>query len=343
MFTSGRYNPVAKKLPVERVHDFLIKAEEETSPDHGCSPDKRTLIQKLDHGLINLDKVAGPTSHEVASWVKRVFSASNVVTKTGHGGTLDPKVTGVLPIALNKATRVVDVLLTAGKEYACIMKLHGDVEEARIRSVISCFEGRIYQRPPVRAAVKRVIRVREIYYLNIIEIDKQHVLFKAGCEAGTYIRKLCYDIGEVLGCGAHMEELRRTRSGQFVEDATLVTLQDLVDSLYYWQAENDERELSRILYPMETAFSHLPHVIIRDSAVDPVCHGANLTAPGILKLDRDITSDDTVGIFTQKGEIVAIGRSLASASDIMASNSGFMVETSRVFMDPGTYPKWVKK
>ncbi|MBN2153052.1 MAG: RNA-guided pseudouridylation complex pseudouridine synthase subunit Cbf5 [Candidatus Lokiarchaeota archaeon] len=334
---------MARKLPVERSHDFQIKAEEETSPDHGCSPDKRSLIQRLDHGLINLDKVAGPTSHEVASWVKRVFSASSVVTKTGHGGTLDPKVTGVLPIALNKAARVVDVLLTAGKEYVCIMKLHGDVEEARIRSVLSCFEGRIYQRPPVRAAVKRVIRVREIYSLKILEIDGQHVLFKVGCEAGTYIRKLCYDIGEVLGCGAHMEELRRTRSGPFVEDDTLVTLQDLVDSIFNWQSENDERELSRIVYPMEAAFSHLPHVIIRDSAVDPVCHGANLTAPGILKLDRDIDPGDTVAVFTQKGEVVAIGKSTASTSEVIAANSGFMVETTRVFMDPGTYPKWVKK
>jgi len=334
---------LARKLPVERAHDFQIKAEEETSPDHGCSPYKRTLIQRLEHGLINLDKVAGPTSHEVASWIKRIFSTSNVVTRTGHGGTLDPKVTGVLPIALNKATRVVDVLLTAGKEYACIMKLHGNVEEARIKAAMSCFEGRIYQRPPVRAAVKRVIRVREIYYLNIIEIDNQHVLFKVGCEAGTYVRKLCNDIGEVLGCGAHMEELRRTRSGPFIEDTTLVTLQDLVDAIFYWQAENDERELTRILHPMEIAFSHLPHVIIRDSAVDPVCHGANLTAPGILKIDRGIMAGDTVGIFTQKGEIVAIGKSIASTSEIIAANSGFMVKTSRVFMDPGTYPKWVKK
>jgi H/ACA ribonucleoprotein complex subunit 4 len=334
---------VAKKLPVERTHDFLVKAEEDTNPEHGCNPSKRTLIQQLDHGLINLDKVAGPTSHEVASWVKRVFAQSTVVTKTGHGGTLDPKVTGVLPIALNKAARVVDVLLTAGKEYACIMKMHGNVAESKIRAVVSSFEGKIYQRPPVRAAVKRVIRVREIYYINILEIEDQEALFKVGCEAGTYIRKLCYDIGEVLGCSAHMEELRRTRSGPFVEDSTLVTLQDLVDAIHYWQVDGKDAELSRIVYPMETAFSHLSHVIVRDSAVDPVCHGANLTAPGILKLDSDISKNDVVGIFTQKGEVIAIGKSLAAAKEIIEAQNGFMVETSRVFMDPSTYPKWTKK
>ena len=334
---------MAKKLPVERVHEFLVKAEEETNPVFGCNPENRDMNQKLENGLINLDKVSGPTSHEIASWVKRIFSSTNIITKTGHGGTLDPKVTGVLPIALNKATRVVDVLLTAGKEYICIMKLHGNVAESKIRSTLPIFEGKIYQRPPVRAAVKRVVRVREIYYINILEIEGQHVLFKVGCEAGTYIRKLCYDIGEVLGCGAHMEELRRTRSGPFTEDATLVSLQDLVDALYYWQIDGDDREMLRILYPMEIAFSHLPHIIVRDSAIDPVCHGANLTAPGILKLDQDIKVGDIVGIFSQKGEIVAIGKSLATAQAMIDAQNGFMIETSRVFMDPSTYPKWVKK
>jgi H/ACA ribonucleoprotein complex subunit 4 len=334
---------VAKKLPVERGHEFLIKAEEETNPAFGCNPENRDMNQKLENGLINLDKVSGPTSHEIAAWVKRIFASTNIVTKTGHGGTLDPKVTGVLPIALNKATRVVDVLLTAGKEYICIMKLHGDVIESKIRTTLPIFEGKILQRPPVRAAVKRVIRVREIYYINIIEIEGQHVLFRVGCEAGTYVRKLCYDMGEVLGCGAHMEELRRTRSGPFTEDATLVSLQDLVDALYYWQTDGDSDGLLRILYPMEIAFSHLSHVIVRDSAIDPVCHGANLTAPGILKLDQDIKKEDIVGIFSQKGEIVAIGKCLATAQEMMDAQNGFMIETSRVFMEPSTYPKWVKK
>lgn len=332
----------AKQLPVLRTHQFLTKAEEETSPTVGCPPDKRTIVQRLDQGLINLDKVAGPTSHEVSAWVKRIFEKTRIVTKTGHGGTLDPKVTGVLPIALNKATRVVDVLLTAGKEYVCIMTLHGEVPETQVRAAISLFQGNIYQRPPVRAAVKRVLRTREIYYLEILEIEGKDVLFKVGCEAGTYIRKLCYDIGEVLGCGAHMDELRRTRSGPFFEDGSLVTLQDLADAVHYWQ-EGDDTELSRIVHPMERAFTHVPQVIIRDSAVDPVCHGANVTAPGILKIDDDIKKNDTVGIFTQKGEVVALGKALEPARTMLDAQAGFMIETSRVFMDAGTYPKWSKK
>jgi H/ACA ribonucleoprotein complex subunit 4 len=320
----------------------VVKAEEPTDPGFGCAPKDRTLEQKLDAGLINLDKVAGPTSHEIAAWVKRLFEGT-IVTKAGHGGTLDPKVTGVLPVALNKATRVVDALLTAGKEYVCIMKLHGATGEDQIASILAAFEGMIYQRPPVKAAVKRVIRQREIYYINVMEIDPSHVLFRVGCEAGTYVRKLCYDFGEVIGCGAHMEELRRTRSGQFSEDKSLVTLQDVADAIYYWKTEGNPAELERILHPMELVFSHIPHVFIRDSAVDPICHGANLTAPGVLSLDANIAKGDQVAIFTQKEEIVAIGNSLGNTQAILDAQAGFMVEPKQVYMDPGTYPRWVKK
>nr|MDO8117807.1 RNA-guided pseudouridylation complex pseudouridine synthase subunit Cbf5 [Candidatus Sigynarchaeota archaeon] len=331
-----------RKLPVDRKHELLVKAEEDTDPSFGMVPAQRSIEQQLDCGLISLDKVAGPTSHEVAAWVKRLFEKTNV-SKTGHGGTLDPKVTGILPIALNKATRVVDVLLTSGKEYVCIMKLHGDVPETKIKTVLSMFEGPIYQRPPVRAAVKRVLRVRTIYYIDVLEIQGRDVLFKAGCEAGTYIRKLCTDIGEVIGCGAHMEELRRTRSGPFCEDGTMVTLQDIADAIHDWQENGDFSDIKAIVRPMEDAFVHIPYIIIRDSAVDPICHGADLTAPGILKLDGDIQKGDEVAIFTQKGEIIAIGKSLQGAKQIMDAQAGFMVETKRVFMDPGVYPKWAKK
>lgn len=308
----------------------------------GKSPEERDILETLDRGVINLDKVAGPTSHEVVSWVKKIFNKTNVF-KTAHGGTLDPKVTGILPVALNRAVRAIDVLLTAGKEYTCIMKLHGNEVESKIRTAMHHFEGKIYQRPPVRAAVKRTLRIREIYYLDILEIIERKVLFRVGCEAGTYIRKLCYDIGEIIGCGAHMDELRRTQSGPFKEDESMVTLQDLSDAVYYWMEENDGSELERIVKPMEIMFSHVPKIVIRDSAVDPLCHGANLTAPGILQLDADIHGKDTVVILTQKGEILALGTSLASSREIMDAKSGILVNTNRVFMEPGTYPKWVKK
>ncbi|MEM3942069.1 MAG: RNA-guided pseudouridylation complex pseudouridine synthase subunit Cbf5, partial [Candidatus Bathyarchaeia archaeon] len=115
----------------------------------------------------------------------------------------------VLPITLEESRKVAQALLVSGKEYVCVMKLHGDVAESRVKSVLEEFEGEIYQRPPVRSSVKRQLRTRKIYYIDFLEMMGRNVLFRVGCEGGTYIRMLCHHIGEVLGCGAHMQELRR--------------------------------------------------------------------------------------------------------------------------------------
>lgn len=257
---------------------LLIKSEGSTDPKFGCRPQDRPIEEHISKGVINLDKPSGPTSHEIDSWVRRILN----VEKTGHGGTLDPKVTGVLPIGIDSATRVIQLLLAAPKEYVCLMTLHQDVSEDSIRSIFNEFRGKIYQTPPVKSAVKRELRVRTIYYADILEIDGRDVLFKIGCEAGTYVRTYCHDIGEALGTGAHMAELRRTQVGSFTENNNLITLQDLTDAYYYWDKENDESYLREYILPMETATEHLPKVFIRDSAVDAICHGADLAAGGIL-------------------------------------------------------------
>lgn len=247
--------------------------------------------------------------------------------------------TGVLPTALEDATKVVQALLLTGKEYVCVMKLHSQVSQNRIKAVLSEFHGPIYQRPPIRASVKRRLRTRKIYYLTLLEADGRNVLFKVGCEAGTYIRKLCYDFGEALGCGAHMQELRRTRVGPFVEDEGLVTLHDVSYMFTRWKETGDESLLRKIIYPMEKSLELLPKIYIRDSAVDAVCHGANLAAPGVLSLDAEIKPNDTVGVFTQKGEAVALSKALATTKEILKMNHGFVAKTQRVLMPRGVYPK----
>ena len=194
----------------------------------------------------------------------------------------------------------------AGKEYICVMKLHSEVPEDKVTKVLDEFQGPLYQRPPVRSSVKRQLRTRTIYYIDFMEMDERNVLFKVGCEAGTYIRKLCYDVGEVLGCGAHMQELRRTRVGPFVEDKSLVTLHDISYLFSQWQETKDERMLRKFVYPMEKALELMPKITVRDSAVDALCHGAHLTAPGVLSLDSGIKIGDTVAVFTQKGEAVTM-------------------------------------
>jgi len=313
---------------------LLIKSDGTTNPKFGCKPQDRPIDEHISKGVINLDKPSGPTSHEIDSWIRRILK----VEKTGHGGTLDPKVTGVLPIGIDSATRVIQLLLAAPKEYVCLMTLHQDVSEDTIKSIFNEFQGKIYQTPPVKSAVKRELRVRTIYYADILEINNRDILFKINCEAGTYVRTYCHDIGEALGTGAHMAELRRTQVGSFTEDNNLITLQDLTDAFYYLDKENNESYLRKCILPMETATEHLPKVFIRDSAVEAICHGANLAAGGVLSFSQNIKKDEDVVIFTLKGELVASAKALLNADEILNTSSGIVFDTKKVFMTPGIYP-----
>ena len=332
------------------MDDYLIKSKSKTNPDYGCNPYERPIEEHISKGVINLDKPieehiskgvinldkpSGPSSHEVDSWVKRILH----VNKTGHGGTLDPKVTGVLPIGIDSATRVSQLLLPAGKEYVCLMTMHKEMPEDQIYEIFDQFTGKIYQTPPVKSAVKRELRVRTIYYATIYEIKGKDVLFRIGCEAGTYIRTFCHDIGEALGCGAHMAELRRTRAGPFNErNDDLVNLHDLTDAYHFWVEDGDESYLRNAIKPMEVAAEHLPQIFIKDSAVEAICQGAKLAAGGISMLSKGIKRRDLVAIKSLKGELVASGIALASTEEIMNADSGLVVDTNKVFMQPGVYP-----
>jgi len=325
------------KLPSDVKREVLVRAQDMTDPSHGCEPSKRPIREYLRLGIINLDKPVGPTSHEITAWVKRVLE----VRRAGHGGTLDPKVSGILPTALEDATKMVQTLLPAGKEYICVMHLHGDVPQHRLEQVLREFEGEIYQRPPIRAAVKRQLRARRIYYIELMELEGRDVLMCVGCEAGTYMRKLCFDVGEALGCGAHMRELRRTRTGPFQEDDTLINLHELADAYAFWREEGDEKHLRKVILPVEAAVEHLPKLVVRDGAVDALCHGASLAAPGVLTIETGISPDDLVALMSLKGELISLARATMTSKQILEAEHGIVAKPERVVMSPGTYPrKW---
>ena len=149
----------------------------------------------------------------------------------------------------------------------------------------------------------------------------------------------CHDIGLLLGVGAHMRELRRTRAGPFKEDESLVRLQDLADALYRWKFEGKDDLLRKYIMPMERAVCELPKIIIRDTAVDAVAHGANLAVPGIVALHEGINVGDRVAVFTVKGELVALGRANMSSNRILEAKKGIAVKVSRVIIEPGLYPR----
>lgn len=257
----------------------------------------------LDRGIVLLDKEDGPTSHDVAATVKRMFEGT-VVFKVGHGGTLDPAATGILPLLLNKAALVQDVILSSRKEYVGIMHLHGDVPEANVESMVKTFTGPIFQRPPDRSAVARVVRIRQIEQIDILEQVGRDVLLRVACEAGTYVRKLCVDIGEAIGCGAHLTELRRTRSGCFSESQGLVTLGEIGLAVAAWLDDGDETSLRRIVHPVERVFDCHPAIVVG-------ARGSGGPLPRAIDTGTVIAASDSiengteVAVFDENGFILA--------------------------------------
>ncbi|MBN2599929.1 MAG: RNA-guided pseudouridylation complex pseudouridine synthase subunit Cbf5 [Candidatus Thermoplasmatota archaeon] len=324
-------------LPSLKPRKRLIKISTTTNAHYGKTPAQRTVRELLHNGCITLDKPAGPTSHQVVAWVKEMLE----LEKAGHGGTLDPAVTGVLPVALGDAARALQVLLVAGKEYVALMGLHKQVDEKKIREVCESFVGEISQMPPLRSAVKRVRRTREVYYLEILEIQGREVLFRVGCEAGTYIRTLCVDMGKKLGCGAQLMELRRTRVGNITEDYA-VTLQEVKDAFMFWKEDGEEEGLRKTILPMERLLEVVPKIIVRDSAVDALCHGANLAIPGVVELD-EMTAGEIAAVLSLKGEGVALVKMEISSLQVIEKDTGICASLERVLMNKGTYPSIWKK
>jgi H/ACA ribonucleoprotein complex subunit 4 len=321
-------------LPFEKSKpDIIVKKEAKTDPNLGIDPNKRKTGEILDYGIININKPQGPTSHQVSDYVKKILQSK----KSGHSGTLDPNVHGVLPIAIGRATKVVQALLNSGKEYVGIMHLHKNVGENKLRRIIkSHFIGKLLQTPPLKSSVKRVKRQREVYYFDILEKDGQDALFIVGCQAGTYIRKLIHDLGQKLKVGAHMQELRRTKAGPFTEKNQF-TLQDLIDAFHYYKQENNDQYLRNIIQPVENAVEHLPKIWVFDSTIDSICHCSDLKIPGICRINDNILIDGMVAILSLKDELVAIGKAILDSKSIIKQDKGIAVITEKVFMEPDTY------
>jgi H/ACA ribonucleoprotein complex subunit 4 len=319
-----------------KLDTLEIINDDVTKNKYGHYPNNRPLNVLLDNGIILLDKPSGPTSHELVAWTKRILG----ITKAGHSGTLDPGTTGLLPIGLGDATKALSVLLLGPKEYYAIARIHQQKDLDQIDNVLREFTGEIYQRPPQRSSVKRSTRVRKIYEIQRLEGVDNILLLRVLCEAGTYIRKLVYDIGEVLGTGATMFELRRTRVSVFSEGADkLVRLHDLVDAIETYKETKEEEKIRSIIIPIEMALDGVVCAAVKDSAVDALCHGAQVAIPGIVAIDKNLRKGNLVGIYTLKGEIIALGEANMSSEEIRQNDKGIAFNIKRLIMKPDTYPR----
>ena len=229
-------------LLLKNYDELNIKTSHYTPIPSGSTPNSRPIKTYLNYGVINVDKPANPSSHEVVAWIKRILE----LEKTGHSGTLDPKVTGCLLVCLNRATRLAKSQQSAGKTYICIFKLHKEFEDMeKVRNALNDLTGMIFQKPPAISAVKKQLRVRSIYNIDLFEFDKdtRMGLFSVDCESGTYIRTLCVHLGLLLGTEASMEELRRVKTGDISESDKLFTMHDILDALPKGIRENKSRAI----------------------------------------------------------------------------------------------------
>jgi H/ACA ribonucleoprotein complex subunit 4 len=315
--------------------ELLCKIDLPTDPKYGQYPTQATYTQRLTNGIVIIDKPKGPTSHQVSGWVKELLH----IDTAGHSGTLDPGVTGVLPIALGGATRALQAILDQTKEYVCLMHIHTQLPEARIREVCQSFVGTISQLPPIKSAVKRQVRQREIHELDILQIKDQFVLFRVLCQAGTYIRKLCHDIGVKLGCGAHMAQLIRTKAGHYTTN-DMVSMNTLLDA-YIFATQGNPQQLLSIVRPVEDIVKHLPKIVVSDSAIGFILHGSPLAIPGVCFISPEIKKHQTVALLSLKGELIGLAKAQMTSQKILELQKGHCARPLRTLMPLQTYPKGV--
>ena len=304
-----------------------------TDPAFGCRPQERGPADRIRWGVVLLDKPSGPTSRQAAEQVGRMLGAA----KVGHGGTLDPKVTGVLPVLLERSTRVAEVLLGCDKSYEGTMDLHGEVADAALEEGLAALRGVVEQMPPRRSAVRRRLRERAVHRFEVTGRQGRQARFAVDCQGGTYVRKLVHDLGEGLGCGAHMTSLRRTRAAGFAIEECVTTEQ--VGEAAQALRAGDPEGLRQVVVPVEEVLARLlPQVRIEDGAVEPVSTGYPLAVPGVCELE-EFGEGERVMVVTMKGELVGLGQALMSSGEILGAQHGLAVRMVHVLAEQGVYPK----
>ena len=300
----------------------------------GTYPDQKTIEQRLESGFFLLDKGAGPTSHQVAAWVRDMLE----LPRLGHGGTLDPFATGVLPLMSGKAMRLTKQILEHDKTYIAVFQFKNDVEQDALDAVMKQLTGRIYNVPPEISAVRVQVRTRKIHDFSLLDQSSKRIVARIRCEAGTYIRTMARDMGLFLDQPVELKELRREDSGRFaLKDC--VQLHEIADAVWLWKECNEGEALLRMLHPTEKLLAGLPRIVVKDSAVAALAHGAPLLRPGIVSIPSDLTSGQNVLVTSMKGEAVCFVKVNCDSESITNMEKGEIARPSAVLMNDDVYPR----
>ena len=313
---------------------MIIDPSAVTDSSHGAPISQRSLEERLDAGLILIDKPAGPTSHQVAAWAKEILGINHLA----HGGTLDPFATGLLTLMTGRARRLTSQVLGHDKEYIGVLKVGGGADMTSLEEAINSLRGEIYNVPPSESAVKVQVRTRRIRAFEILDTKERLAAIRVACDAGTYIRTLARDLGLMINSPIQLVELRRTRSGNFTEHHC-VPMEDLVDAVYLWKEKDDASAMLRLVSPIDVLMDGRAGLILKDGAVSAVSHGAPLTRPGIQAIQGEFESDEEIVLWSMKGEVVAIANATRGTSEIPQIEIGEVAKPSLVLMPTDTYPR----
>ncbi len=300
----------------------------------GTPPFPAMVQERIQQGAFLLvDKPRGPTSHQVAAWVRDLLG----VERAGHAGTLDPHVSGLLWVGVGPALKLLPLLLDFPKRYVGVVDLHGRVPAAELAAVLAEFQGPIFQTPPVRSAVRRERRIRTIYRLTLLEREGPHLLVDVTCESGTYIRSLAVDVGEALGVGAHLAELRRIGTGPFKEDQS-TSLHALADAVAAARGGSPEA-LLRMLHPIEEVRREFPQVLLKPGAAAAVAHGAGVARGGIRSVSRPFPEGAQVVLIAPDGAFLGIGEARVASERFSSVPHGWVIESRRIMVDSADYER----
>lgn len=312
----------------------VLEENAQTDEAFGCSPDDRTLEQRLASGFILLDKPAGPTSHQLAAWARSLLG----LERLGHGGTLDPFATGVLPLMAGRCMKITNKILKHKKTYIAVLRFKSMPDEGLLAEVMASLTGRIYNVPPEVSAVKVQVRTRTIHAFELLDIDGNDALVRIVCDAGTYIRTMARDMGLLLNTPVDLKELRRETSGTFSLDQC-VTMDQLADAVWLWKECGEEAALKAMVHPIEKLLAKAPRCQIKDSAVAAVAYGAPLLRPGLVTLPAGHKKGKELLVTSLKGEAVGYVKLKADADDIAGMQDGEIARPSMVLMDTDVYPR----
>ena len=317
---------------------IILDANAVTSSDHGCAPADRSIDQLFESGFILLDKAPGPSSHQISAWARDMMG----LEKLGHGGTLDPFATGLLPLLAGKAMRLTGRILTHDKSYLAILKIGREVERSELDEKMNLLTGKVYNVPPEISAVRVQVRTRKISRFEILDFDGTTILTHIECEAGTYVRTMARDLGLLLDTPVVLKELRRPSSGEF-SLSQAITMQQLADAYWLWKENGDSSAIIRILHPVEDMLSGVPKVVIKDGAAAALSHGAPLLRPGVVSIPDNLGVGSEVLLVTMKGEAVALANLVQPSKVIPEMTQGEVAKPNCVLMKEDTYPRSWKK